>query len=109
MNSVNVVYVEKEKFLREMMEKALVGADFRLYTYADKDCLHFIEDLKPSALILDVATVDEDFAMQIDAEIPMVFTGSPEQLNNFSFEIQNRLEKPLGPFDLVAYISKIIS
>ena len=109
METANVIYIEKERFLRELMEKALAEADYRLYTYSDMDCLHFIADLAPKILILDVATVNEDFLKNIDAEIPVIFTGTPEQLNNFSFEIKNRLEKPLGPFDLVAYISKIIS
>lgn len=104
-----VVYVEKEKFLRDMMEKAAMNSGFRLYTYGDQDCVHFIEDLKPCLLVLDIATVNEAFLNLVDTQIPIAITGTSAELEDFKSAVNQRIEKPLGPFDLIENILKIIA
>src|SRR5690606_29427251 len=103
-NVKTIVYVEKEKFLRDVMERALHSAGVRIYTYPDQDCLHFIADLQPDVLMVDVATVDDAFFMQINTQIPLVLTGTPAQLELCSRPARARIEKPLGPFEVVSQI-----
>jgi len=103
-----VVYVEKEKFLRELMEKATSGAGFDIYSYPDHDCMHFIDDLKPDLLILDGQTISKEFIERLDAHIPVILTGDLPALESLSRPIHTHIEKPLGPFDLVAIVSKIL-
>ncbi len=103
-----VIYIEKEKFLRDLMEKAVNGAGFEFFSYPDHDCLHFIEDLKPAILVVDRQTVDDDFFNSIDSQIPLILTGQPDTLKLDLGSIVATLEKPLGPFDLVANITKAL-
>lgn len=103
-----VIYVEKEKFLRDLMEKAIHGAGFEFFSYPDKDCLHFIKDLEPAVLVIDRQTVDDEFLNALDAQIPVILTGQPDTLKVDLSSIVGTLEKPLGPFDLVANITKVL-
>lgn len=104
-----IVYVEKEKFLRSMMEKAVTSAGMRIYTYGDSDCLHFIEDLKPKVLILDAQTIDDGFVAKISTHIPIILIGTPEALLTVTKATSARMEKPIAPFELVAQISQLLS
>lgn len=109
MTNRTVVYVEKEKFLRDMMEKAITTAGVRIYTYADSDCMHFIQDLEPDLLVLDAATINDDFLSELPAEIPVVLVGFPNEIEKIAKPVSSRMEKPFGPFDLVAEISRLIN
>lgn len=104
-----IVYVEKEKFLRDMMEKAITSAGMRIYTYPDRDCLHFINDLAPKVLVLDAGTVDDEFLAQIPTQIPVILLGADVELESISRPVRERIEKPFGPFDLVSKISQLLS
>lgn len=109
MSNRTVVYVEKEKFLRDMMEKAVSSAGIRIYTYADNDCMHFIQDLEPELVVLDAATIDDSFIGLLSTEIPVILVGFPNDLEKIAKPVSARIEKPIGPFDLVAEISRLIN
>lgn len=102
-----IVYVEKEKFLRDMMERAVIGAGMRLYTYADDDCMHFIDDLEPAAVLLDLGTVDEEFIKRISTQIPIFVTGFTKELETLSLPVRGQIEKPLEPFTVLALLNEI--
>lgn len=109
MEQAIAVYVEREKFLRDMMEKAMLSAGIRLYTYEDRDCQHFIDDLQPNALILDATTVDEAFVRLYYTQIPVILLGRPDELEKINLPVRARMEKPIAPFELISELSRVLS
>lgn len=54
---MKVFYVEKEMFLRQVIEQALQKQAHQVMTIDGiDDCLHFIEDFAPSLLLIDLLT-----------------------------------------------------
>ena len=112
-----VFYIEKQKFLREMVEQILVDKGEKAYTLETaSDCTYLIEDLKPEVLMLDVATImpeaDEFFATYKEkfSQIPIVFTGFPEDrdlLGPYEGLCRGFLEKPIKPMEFWDQMEKM--
>ncbi len=80
-----IFYVEKELFLREMMEGYAKEAKIAIYTHdGAEDFTHLIEDLRPKALLLDKQTVDTCLYESLIKFIPTFYTGQNPGQNIFT-------------------------
>lgn len=106
-----VFYIEKEKFLRSMMELALKSKGAEIYTVESiADNFYLIDDLTPNLIIVDENTVtNEELDKILNYGIKCVSTRLP--LNPESFKVQKVdliLEKPLVANSLATKILGLI-
>lgn len=95
-----VFYIEKEKFLRSMIEMALKSKSAEIYTVDSiTDKFYLLDDLSPDLILVDLASVSAlelEEILKKSAGKKIAFTGSPEDLEkNSSLEVSLKLEKPL--------------
>lgn len=77
-----VFYIGPSSFLRLYVEKLVKRDGGEVYTHpGDEDPHYLIEDLTPSAVLLDESFLALDWAQNLvkDSQIPVVLTGSKEQ------------------------------
>jgi DNA-binding response OmpR family regulator len=107
-----VFYVEKEKFLRNMMEQGLPGLGLDCYAVDGlEDFVYLINDLSPGLLILDWETCKLLSELDIDTQIPVLLTfcgdsgGSEKKVMNLP--ISGYLEKPISPLDIARFVDTL--
>lgn len=62
----NVIYIEKEKFLRSMLELALKSKVESIYTTDTLvDNFYLLEDLSPDMVIVDYSSIDLDLLNEL--------------------------------------------
>ncbi|MBL6989803.1 MAG: hypothetical protein ISR65_08490 [Bacteriovoracaceae bacterium] len=103
----SLFYIEREKFLRNMLEMASISESVELFTTEDivRD-FHFIADILPELIVLDIQTVIDDvtwFFENLDnvpeaAQIPVLVTGSIADLDlisEYRCRILGIIKKPI--------------
>ncbi len=105
-------FIEKQKFLRDLLDKSakLEGLDCYTIDSAD-DCFYLIRDLGSELIIADIETLGLDvggFFTRLEKEglsqIPVVAIGKPECIKNlgdYSSKVVRIIEKPLPATGLI--------
>jgi hypothetical protein len=109
-----VFYVEKEKFLRSMMELALRAKGVEIHTVETlKDNTYLLEDLSPQLVIFDLDTckefpaeLEELYAFGQKAKI--IATFPKDQKPNLDQRVSGHLEKPLVALTLAERILSLV-
>lgn len=64
----SIFYIEKEKFLRSMMEHLCKTKGINVYTIdSSEDCLYLIEDLTPNLIVIDLSSTAGNLASFLDS------------------------------------------
>lgn len=110
-----VFYIEKEKFLRSMMELALRAKKAEVYTVETlADNFYLIEDLKPELIIFDLDTLTNDgpevmeklFSYANQAKI--IMTGAPGSENSMNKNVSGFIPKPIVAHNLAEKVLSLI-
>lgn len=109
-----VLYIEKEKFLRSMMELALRAKDAEIHTVETlQDHLYLLDALKPQLIIFDLETCSTnpeelEQLLAFSAKAKLIATGSPEFLKNLDKRVSGSLEKPLVAHTLALRVLSLV-
>ena len=106
-----VFYVEKEKFLRSMMELALRAKKAEIYTVETlKENFYLIDDLKPDLIIfdLDQAPGDLQTLYEYSKKAKLIATGPAGSEKNLDTRVSGHLEKPLVAHNLAERVLSLI-
>ena len=93
-----VFYIEKEKFLRTMIEAALKLKNHNVYTIDTiVDNYYLIDDLKPQVIIFDIDTMGAELHNFIKyvKEATLVATGTKNQRELVQGYVHDFIEKPI--------------
>lgn len=116
-----IFYIEKEAFLRKMLESAVTSQNASIYTVdSTDDCLFLIKDLESDIVLLDIKTAGNDLVPFIDSikvevsrDIKIIGTGSSadiEELDeNVSSKFAGFVNKPISPTGIVCKIIELSS
>lgn len=107
-----VFYIEKEKFLRQMVEESLKLSNVQGHCFESGENLsYFYEDLNPEVLLVDLESLEghlEQFlghlAASSCAQIPVVFIGSENLYSESGSPLEDRatlIQRPLSPTALL--------
>ncbi len=110
-----VFYIEKEKFLRSMMELALRAKKAEVYTVETlSENFYLIDDLAP-----DLIVFDRDTCMQAGPEAlnklfaysdraKLIMTGAPNYENSLPLNVSGFISKPIIAHNLAERILSLI-
>lgn len=113
----SVLYVEKEKFLRSLLEVALRPKGIEVHTVDTlQDNVYLLRDLAPALVLLDLETVlaTPDLLAEVVAyrqEFPrskIIGIGGPEGEKAFPCALEGYLLKPLVVTNLAQKIAALI-
>ena len=106
-----VFYVEKEKFLRSMMELALRAKKAEIYTVETlTENFYLIDDLKPDLIIfdLDQNPADLETLYGYSERARLVATGTPGSENSLDKRVKGFLPKPIVAHNLAERVLSLI-
>ncbi len=106
-----VFYIEKEKFLRSMMELALRAKKAEVYTVETlSENFYLIDDLKPDLIIFDLNNDPSDLEKlyEYSKEAKLVATGVVGSENSLDKRVSGFLPKPLVAHNLAERILSLI-
>lgn len=70
-----VIYIEKEKFLRDMIEKYFSSKGLQVFTYDGSEPMdYYIEDIKPDLILWD----RQSYSSDLPSQIPCLVTSKEE-------------------------------
>lgn len=110
-----VFYIEKEKFLRSMMELALRAKKAEVYTVETlSENFYLIDDLKPELIVFDLETclaagpeaLDKLFSYSDRAKL--IMTGTPGSENSMHKNVSGFIPKPIVAHNLAEKILSLI-
>ena len=110
-----VFYIEKEKFLRSMLELALRAKKAEVYTVETlNENFYLIDDLKPELIIFDLETcllagpeaMDRLFSYSDKAKL--IMTGVVGSENSMSKSVSGFIPKPIVAHNLAEKILSLI-
>ena len=109
-----VLYIEKEKFLRSMMELALRAKQAEIHTVETlQDNLYLLQDLTPQLVLFDLETCQQNpdeleqlYAFSEKAKLVAVV---PKHLNqNLDHRVSGFLEKPIIAHSLAERVLALV-
>jgi DNA-binding response OmpR family regulator len=108
-----VLYIEKEKFLRTMMELALRAKGAEIHTVeALRDNIYLLNDLSPQLILFDLETCEKDqkeleelYQYSTKAKLVAVVKDSSLQLDP---RVSGKMDKPLEATRLAEKILSLI-
>ena len=110
-----VFYIEKEKFLRSMMELALRAKKAEVYTVETlEENFYLIDDLKPSLIIFDFETCQSASPEALEKlysysqNAILLMTGPVGSENSKDYRVQAFLQKPLVAQNLAERLLSLI-
>jgi DNA-binding response OmpR family regulator len=106
-----VFYVEKEKFLRSMMELALRAKKAEIYTVETlNENFYLIDDLKPDLVIfdLDQSPSDLETLYEYSNRTRLVATGPASSENSLDKRVKGFLPKPIIAHNLASIVLSLI-
>ena len=112
-----VFYIEKEKFLRLMVDELFKKSEaWDSYTVdGQSDYFYLIDDLSPSHILVDWETVKKeglDFLMaymkNLGSQIPVIVTFKKQFKEEIPSYINHLLPKPINPLQLESALEKVI-
>lgn len=110
-----VFYIEKEKFLRSMMELALRAKKAEVYTVETlTDNFYLLDDLKPELIVFDLDTclaagpdaMEKLYSYAGSAKL--IQTGAPEQENSLNAAVSGFISKPIVAHNLAERVLALI-
>lgn len=104
-----VLYIEKEKFLRQTFELLFKKNGVSLYTTDNiEENYYLINDLRPNIIIFDIDSVNQDGQLKLLSlsEIKLVGTGKNEPTHFNKAQLHLFLLKPI---EIQGLFSKIIN
>ena len=110
-----VFYIEKEKFLRSLMELALRAKKAEVYTVETlSDNFYLIDDLAPELIIFDFETCVEagpealSKLFSYSDRAKLIMTGSPNHQNSLPLKVSGFIPKPIVAHNLAERILSLI-
>lgn len=106
-----VFYIEKEKFLRSMMELALRAKKAEVYTVETlSDNFYLIDDLKPDLVIFDLETAGEHLPAlyEYSKSTKLIATGAVGSENSLDPRVSGFIPKPLVAHNLAERVLSLI-
>ena len=110
-----VFYIEKEKFLRSMLELALRAKKAEVYTVETlSENFYLLDDLKPDLVIFDLETVLEAGAPALEElysyadRTKLVMTGTPGSENSQDKRVSGFIPKPIVAHNLAERILSLV-
>ena len=110
-----VLWIDQNTFASSLLEKVFKkkGLDFYTIPHA-RDFVYLVEDLKPSLLVVDAATIRTDletFRNQYEAsenlrKTPVVVIGNWSELE-FIVEKKGELGRTFDPFEIPALLERL--
>ncbi len=107
----SVFYVEKEKFLRSMMELALRAKKAEVYTVESlSENFYLIDDLKPDLVIFDLdnSPADLEKLYEYSGKVKLVATGAPGSENSLDKRVSGFIPKPIVAHNLAERVLALI-
>lgn len=110
-----VFYIEKEKFLRSMLELALRAKKAEVYTVETlTENFYLLDDLKPDLIIFDLETVlasgpavlEELYAYADRTKL--VMTGTPASENTRDKRVSGFISKPIVAHNLAERVLSLV-
>lgn len=110
-----VFYIEKEKFLRSMMELALRAKKAEVYTVETlADNFYLLDDLKPELIIFDLDTaisagpeaMEKLYSYSNSAKL--IMTGAPGSENSMNKSVSGFIPKPIVAHNLAERVLSLI-
>lgn len=106
-----VFYIEKEKFLRSMMELALRAKKAEVYTVETlSENFYLLDDLKPELIIFDLDQKPSDLEKlyEYSKQAKLVATGPIGSENTLDKRVSGFLPKPLVAHNLAERVLSLI-
>ncbi|MBY0414458.1 MAG: hypothetical protein K2Q18_09845 [Bdellovibrionales bacterium] len=110
-----VFYIEKEKFLRSMMELALRAKKAEVYTVETLEGnFYLLDDLRPDLVIFDLETCQKAGAEDLEKlfsygkSSKLIMTGPVGSENSLDSRVKGFLPKPLVAHNLAERILALI-
>lgn len=106
-----IFYIEKEEFLRSMMEFALKARGCEIYTVATiLNNFYLLDDLAPDLIIFDVETTRNQILelSKYSAKAILVAVGSEAQKIEVDGFVKNYLTKPLEVKNIASRILSLL-
>ncbi|MCK5882400.1 MAG: hypothetical protein KAG61_01830 [Bacteriovoracaceae bacterium] len=107
----SVFFIDKEKFLRTMLELVFKERGLDIYTIeSGADCTYLIDDLTPDLIVADLATLSPDIETffssfeERNITVPILALGMEsdwDQLEKFQDRFVGLEKKPLSPTGIV--------
>ncbi len=113
----SVLYIEKEKFLRTLLETALRPRSVEIHTIESlENNIYLLVDLSPALIIIDLETaqltpnlVSEVFNYRVNhPETKIIGTGVLENRTSFNFRFDAFLTKPIVVSGLASRIMEMM-
>jgi DNA-binding response OmpR family regulator len=98
MKSEKVLYIEREKFLRSMLEIAFKNKSKEIYTIDTlENNLYLIDDLKPAIILFDVKTVRENLEnlFNLNDRFVLIATGDEQDKELVVNRVKRFIIKPI--------------
>ncbi|MEA9355481.1 response regulator [Bacteriovorax sp. PP10] len=110
-----VFYIEKEKFLRSMMELALRAKKAEVYTVETlAENFYLIDDLKPELIIFDLDTAQASGPEALEklysyaTHAKLIMTGAPSSENSMNKIVSGFIPKPIVAHNLAERVLSLI-
>lgn len=110
-----VFYIEKEKFLRSMMELALRAKKAEIYTVESlAENFYLLDDLSPDLVIFDMETCksagDEAFQklMSYSSKTKLIMTGPKGSEDSMDTHVHGHIAKPIVATNLAERVLSLI-
>lgn len=112
------IFIEREKFLRDMVELCVKGSETDVLTLDSAgESIHFIDDLRPELILVDIQTVLShmdsffDGIGKLGQECKIVLTGDEgdrELIREYDNKTVGFIKKPLSPTGLIDRLKKFL-
>jgi DNA-binding response OmpR family regulator len=115
---MQIIYLEREKFLARMVEMALEKSGVKVYFTDQIDIFYLLDDLRPDLLLINLEiwndpAFDQEKLTKSEAygQICRVALGQPQDIAAASTEniFHGYLTKPLSPTDLFQKLSSFLA
>ena len=110
-----VFYIEKEKFLRSMMELALRAKKAEVYTIGTlEENFYLLDDLKPDLIIFDLDTCLEagsealDKLLSYSKQAKLVMTGPQSSEHSMPKNVSGFISKPIVAHNLAERVLALV-
>lgn len=92
-----VLFIDKEKFIRNLVEELFIGKNSKIHTIDNiSENFYLIEDLRPSVLVFDVLSVGDSLEEILALKnIKLIAIGQEAELLKVQGRVNLLLAKPL--------------
>lgn len=105
-----VLYIEKEKFLRQTMEAIFKSRGAKIHTEESlTEYFYLLEDLSPARVILDLSSVPLEEVQKVLEmnKFKVILTGDSSQLGQYSDSAIVKIVKPIVVLNIFEQIFEV--